>query len=161
MKFRTDISFDVNGNLIMDIFGLPNSVYEPEGGSAANSTAEPVYVYLRQKAGDIVAATLMQADGSYHFGQVPYGTYEVIPNIDGYTVDIQTVTLSAENSVAKGIDYTIGNYSISASGASSIGNIIVVPADGVIYDLSGRRITNGNLKPGLYIRNGKKIIIGK
>lgn len=161
VKFRTDISFDVNGNLIMDIFGLPNSVYEPEGGSAANSTAEPVYVYLRQKGGDIVAATLMQADGSYHFGQVPYGTYEVIPNIDGYTVDIQTVTLSAENSVAKGIDYTIGNYSISASGASSIGNIIAVPADGVIYDLSGRRITNGNLKPGLYIRNGKKIIIGK
>lgn len=161
VKFRTDISFDVNGNLIMDIFGLPNSVYEPEGGSAANSTAEPVYVYLRVKGGDIVAATLMQADGSYHFGQVPYGTYEVIPNIDGYTVDIQTVTLSAENSVAKGIDYTIGNYSISASGASSIGNIIAVPADGVIYDLSGRRITNGNLKSGLYIRNGKKIIIGK
>ncbi len=132
-----------------------------EGAEAGDPTAEPVYVYLRVKGGDIVAATQLQADGSYHFGQVPYGTYEVIPNIDGYTVDIQTVTLSAENSVAKGIDYTIGNYSISASGASSIGNIIAVPADGVIYDLSGRRITNGNLKPGLYIRNGKKIIIGK
>lgn len=132
-----------------------------EGAEAWDPTAEPVYVYLRVKGGDIVAATQLQADGSYHFGQVPYGTYEVIPNIDGYTVDIQTVTLSAENSVAKGIDYTIGNYSISASGASSIGNIIAVPADGVIYDLSGRRITNGNLKPGLYIRNGKKIIIGK
>lgn len=128
VKFRTDISFDVNGNLIMNIFGLPNSVYEPEGGAAIKPAAEPVYVYLRQKGGDIVAATLMQDDGSYHFEKVPYGTYEVIPNIDGYAVSIQSVTLSAEDSAAKGIDYTIGDYIItgSNSGPISVDNISTI-----------------------------------
>ena len=125
VKFRTDISFDVNGNLIMEIFGIPNSVYEPEGGAAAKPTAEPVYVYLRQKGGDIVAAALMQDDGSYHFAQVPYGTYEVIPNIDGYTVDIQSVTLSAESSAAKDIDYTIGDYTLTSE-SKNVNDIIAI-----------------------------------
>ena len=60
--------------------------------------------------------------------KVPYGTYEVIPNIDGYTVSIQSVTLSAEDSAAKGIDYTIGDYIItgSNSGPISVDNISTI-----------------------------------
>lgn len=156
LKFLSDIYFDGKGNLIMDLFGLPGSVYEPEGGAEV-PTAEPVYVYLRQKGGDIVAAALMQADGTYHFEKVPYGTYEVIPNIDGYTVDIQSVTLSAENPTAKSINYAIGQYIITAGEVVGVGTIRTATADAnVYYDLSGRRITTSKPARGLYIRNGKK-----
>ena len=30
---------------------------------------------------------------------------------------------------------------------------------GAVYDLQGRRINNGQLKPGLYIVNGRKVVI--
>jgi hypothetical protein len=32
------------------------------------------------------------------------------------------------------------------------------PADNSVYDLQGRKMT-GTLKPGLYIRNGRKVFI--
>ena len=127
------------------------------GVELGEPTVEPVYVYLRQKGGDIVAAARMQSNGSYHFGQVPYGTYEVIPNIDGYPVDARTVTLSAENTAAKGIDYLIYGDTITYSGSSGIDRISVADTDAVIYDLSGRRVTNP--QPGIYVRNGKKVVI--
>ena len=131
------------------------------GVELGEPTVEPVYVYLRQKGGDIVAAARMQSNGSYHFGQIPYGTYEVIPNIDGYPVDARTVTLSAENTAAKGIDYLIYDNTITYSGSSGIDRISVADTDAVIYDLSGRRITNSKPQPGIYVRNGKKVVIRK
>ena len=158
VKFLSDINFDSKGCLIMNLFGLPGSVYEPEGG-IVEPAAEPVYVYLREKGGDIIAAALMQADGTYHFDKVPYGTYEVIPNIDGYTVEIQSVTLSDANPAAKAIDYAIGNYTIFAGEVVGVDNInAATPDTNVIYDLSGRRLTNIKAARGLYIRNGKKYI---
>lgn len=36
---------------------------------------------------------------------------------------------------------------------------IMEKEEGVVYDLSGRRIGNGQLMPGLYIIGGKKIVI--
>jgi hypothetical protein len=30
---------------------------------------------------------------------------------------------------------------------------------GAIYDLSGRKVANGQLKKGLYIKNGKKVVV--
>ena len=161
LKFRQDISFDAKGNLIMDIFGLENCLFEPEGGgqSELEDEVEPVYVYLRQQGGDIVAATLMQADGSYSFQQVPFGTYEVIPNIDGYDVDIQSVTLSSDYTKASSVDYAIGNYVLRKAGAPTMVNEIRTTDTGSdsYYDLTGRRVT----KPtrGIYIHNGKKRIV--
>ena len=29
----------------------------------------------------------------------------------------------------------------------------------LLYDLKGRRLSNGQIRPGIYIRNGKKVII--
>jgi hypothetical protein len=28
-----------------------------------------------------------------------------------------------------------------------------------VYDLNGRRVNENNLKPGIYVKNGKKVII--
>ena len=105
----------------MDIFGLPGSVYEKEG--AVKPTPEPVYVYLRKKGGEIVAAVKMQDDGSYRFTQVPYGTYEVIPNIDGYTVQTIEATLAEAAPAATAIDYVVGDYVIRPAGASAPGDV--------------------------------------
>jgi len=139
---------------------VPVALLTQSEGEAEEPTAEPVYVYLREKGGDIVAAALMQADGSYKFEKIPYGTYEVIPNIDGYTVDIQSVTLSAENSAAKVGDYTIGQYVISAGEAAGVEHINAdTTDDNAFYDLSGRRMTDSKLSRGLYILNRKKVLI--
>ena len=32
-------------------------------------------------------------------------------------------------------------------------------ADNSVYDLNGRKMNEDNLKPGLYIKNGKKVVI--
>jgi len=158
LKIRTDISFDALGNLHMELFGLP-CLFEREG--AEQPSAEPVYVYLRQKGGDIVAAARMQADGTYSFRQVPFGTYEVIPNIDGYDVEIQSVTLTESNSTATEVDYVVlPAYSIvskkTAQGVQAPSAAVAAGADRM-FDLSGRRV-NGKSANGLVIRNGKKVM---
>ena len=141
---------------------LPSNIplfYMDEEEGTATGNAEPVYVYLRKKGGDIIAAALMQANGSYKFEKVPYGTYEVIPNIDGIYVDILTVTLSAESNYAK-VDFAMNGNTLSSGSVVGISDILATPADdGAIYDLQGRRISNPTR--GLYIRNGKKLIVGK
>lgn len=48
-----------------------------------------------------------------------------------------------------------GIEAVSAPGESLNGRWM----DGKCYDLSGRRIGNGNLKPGLYIIDGRKVVI--
>jgi GH35 family endo-1,4-beta-xylanase len=37
----------------------------------------------------------------------------------------------------------------------------VTDGNGAIYDLSGRRLHSNSLKPGIYIVNGKKVVIGR
>jgi hypothetical protein len=32
-------------------------------------------------------------------------------------------------------------------------------ADNSVYDLNGRKVNEKSLKPGLYIKNGKKVVI--
>lgn len=48
-----------------------------------------------------------------------------------------------------------GIEAVSAPGESLNGRWL----DGKCYDLSGRRLGNGNLKPGLYIIDGRKVVI--
>ncbi len=155
MKFRTDISFNSSGCLIMDLFGLPGSVYEPAGGIVMPE-AEPVYVYLRQKDGEIIAAALLQDDGSYRFEQVPEGTYEVIPNIDGYDVNIQTVTISAGQTTA-----AIDDYILFDNDRDLITSVTAPRTDTATsssyYDLLGRRLF-GQRTRGIIITDGKKVL---
>ena len=58
------------------------------------------------------------------------------------------------------IDYMV-NVRISKY-RGGVGNIINENVDNnttVVYDLQGRRIKPDNLRPGIYIRNGKKFIV--
>ena len=47
---------------------------------------------------------------------------------------------------------------LSSDGISSIHHHNV-PSDGFVYDLNGRRVSTTNLQSGLYIKDGKKIVI--
>ena len=139
----------------MDLFGLPGSVYEPAGGIVMPE-AEPVYVYLRQKDGEIIAAALLQDDGSYRFEQVSEGTYEVIPNIDGYDVNIQTVTISAGQTTA-----AIDDYILFDNDRDLITSVTAPRTDTATsssyYDLLGRRLF-GQRTRGIIITDGKKVL---
>lgn len=43
--------------------------------------------------------------------------------------------------------------------AAGVDEISILPADGAVYDLQGRRVNPESLAPGVYVRDGKKIMI--
>ena len=43
--------------------------------------------------------------------------------------------------------------------ATGIGELQITNYDLPVYDLNGRKVNENNLKPGMYIKNGRKIII--
>ena len=128
-------------------------VYGPAG-----ETGETVVytVFLRQKAGDIIAQTQTDASGVYRFDNVPYGSYEVLVNIDGYTQEQPaTVTLTAENPTATGIDYSISGTEIIATAIRDIST--GKSQSGVFYTIDGRCVEQPTQR-GIYIRNGRKVV---
>ena len=62
-----------------------------------------------------------------------------------------------EGDEAKGIEYD-GIIVSNEDNATAINALLNGNAQGELYDLSGRRV-EGNVKAGIYVRNGKKIII--
>ena len=69
---------------------------------------------------------------------------------------------TADLTFTNGGYYTIdGYFGLVEAGTSGIVNVqsSTANAQSVIYDLSGRRVTNSNLKPGIYIVNGRKVVI--
>lgn len=56
--------------------------------------------------------------------------------------------------------YALRDALTATDGMSSITDAIITePADEVIYDLTGRRVTAGNIAPGVYIVNGQKKLV--
>ena len=69
---------------------------------------------------------------------------------------------TADLTFTNGGYYTIdGFFDVVEAGTSGIVNVhsTAANAQNVIYDLSGRRVTNSNLKAGIYIVNGRKVVI--
>lgn len=75
--------------------------------AAALQTSIMVYL-LDAQTGEIVAQATTDEDGRFRFENVPFGTYKVLPNIDGCTVSTPVnVELTAENPVVSDVDYTV------------------------------------------------------
>ena len=122
-----------------------------------DGTATGYSVYLRVKGGDIVAQTTTDAAGNYRFDNVPFGTYEILVNIDGCTMEQPAeVNLSAENPVASDVDYTVSGTEILPTSIQPV----ALPSDQSkdFFDLCGRRLTQP-IQHGIYIRNGKKLMV--
>ena len=64
---------------------------------------------------------------------------------------------------ARNADFVVGTINIQAMSFDTTGITDVTkqqaPAPTRIYDLSGRRVANKQLKPGLYIINGRKTVV--
>jgi hypothetical protein len=93
--------------------------------AAAAASAAGITIYLQQKGGSVVASTVTAEGGSYRFTQVPAGDYVVLVNIDGHTMKAAAqVTLSADQMVVSGVDYTItGNLIVPAGYAPNEGDV--------------------------------------
>lgn len=96
-----------------------------------------IVVYLLDaKTGDIVAQAPTDADGRFRFENVPFGTYKVLPNIDGYTVSTPAeVTLTAENPIVSDVDYEVTDDEVIPVGIHAIATS--GPAVQGVWSLSG------------------------
>ncbi|MBQ7571732.1 MAG: hypothetical protein IJT19_05765 [Bacteroidaceae bacterium] len=113
-------------------------------------------VYLRVKDGDIVAQTSTDESGKYRFENVPFGTYEVLVNIDGCILEQPAlVTLSAANPSVSGVNYAVSGTEIVAT---AIRDIRATSPEGAVHSLDGRRVELPT-QHGVYIRNGRKFIV--
>lgn len=98
-------------------------------------------VYLREKGGDIVAVVQTDAEGKFRFDKVPFGDYEVVVNIDGVRIDVPAeVTLSEQQPVVTGIDYSLSGTALVTSSITSVAADGSSRAD--CFDLFGRRATS-------------------
>ena len=58
------------------------------------------------------------------------------------------------------LGWTNQKMSVEQDNTSGIGSVSTDKvADGMVFDLSGRRVANDRLKPGIYLSNGRKFIV--
>ena len=103
---------------------------------------ETVYtIYLRQKGGDIVAQTMTDGSGKYRFENVPFGTYEVLVNIDGCVQEQPAqVTLTDSQPTVSGVDYSVDGTEILVTAIRTV-TAGQTSAPAAIYTLDGRKVS--------------------
>lgn len=97
---------------------------------------------------------------------LPYGM-DVIEVCLNVFVDNNTLIYKAPDYTGvpedKGKSYTTYKkdpfFGHLVSGINNVQTESVATGDNCYYDLSGRKLTNGPTRPGLYIRNGKKVVV--
>lgn len=103
--------------------------------------AETYSVLLKVKGGNVVAQTETDADGNYRFEGVPYGTYDVLVSVAGYTQGQPVeVSVDASNPSAQDVDYLLEDGKIVPDGIREI-RMNGKMADALLYDLNGRRLS--------------------
>lgn len=126
---------------------------------SSDETPEGYTVFLKEKEGGIVAQTTTDAAGNYRFENVPYGTYQVLVNIDGCTQEQPAeVSLSATQPTVSGVDYIVSGTEITAT-AISAPLADLSPGVGPWYSLSGVRLMGQPTQRGIYVRNGRRIVV--
>ncbi len=80
----------------------------------------------------------------------------------GFTLrNVGTGNYLKDASPAKYVAPTYFSLCIMGNSSSGVKPLKYQKTDGnnTIYDLSGRRVSEGNIRPGIYIKNGRKVII--
>lgn len=76
-----------------------------------------IVVYLLDADNNIVAQSAADIYGNYRFDNVPFGSYTVVPNVDGYVVVAPTeVTLTAGNPIASDVNYDVTSEGVIPTG---------------------------------------------
>ena len=128
--------------------------------------ANGVLVRLKNAAGEVVSTyvTDQNYNGIFVFNDLEPGRYFIEMKADGYVTRkgrVNSTTVKADATAYKTIEMFRGN---STPFDDEVG--IEIPAStpreessDAVYDLSGRRLPDGPLPRGIYIRNGKRVII--
>ena len=111
-------------------------------GFKTAETAETGYtIYLRQKGGDIAPRTTTDCSGQYRFENVPFGTYEVLVNIDGCVQEQPAqVTLTDSQPTASGVDYSVDGTEILATAIRTV-TAGQTSDSAAVYTLDGRKVS--------------------
>lgn len=126
---------------------------------AMAKASEELNVLLYDNNGNLAATTAVETDGSYRFEKVPFGTYSVVADVAGYSIESPTsVTLSASHPTVTNVDYSMTeDGKIVAASVNGINYVTSATDEIPVYDLTGRR-SNAKAQ-GIYIRGGKKLIV--
>ncbi|MBQ7684097.1 MAG: N-acetylmuramoyl-L-alanine amidase [Bacteroidaceae bacterium] len=128
--------------------------------------ANGVLVRLKNSDGEVVSTyvTDQNYNGIFVFNDLEPGRYFIEMKADGYVTRkgrVNSTTVKADATAYKTIEMFRGN---STPFDDEVG--IEIPAStpreescDAVYDLSGRRLPDGQLPRGIYIRNGKRVII--
>lgn len=119
---------------------------------------QAVTVLLLDDKGGLVATTTPSDNGIYRFENVPFGTYAVVVDALGYSAEASSpVCVSTEQPIVSNV-----NYSLTDDGRVVTTGVTSLRArqNAVLrYDLQGRRIHQQPKQAGLYIVNGRKVIL--
>jgi len=104
--------------------GTISGSIRPQTTTRADNSVSGQTVYLKGKDGNVVAYTETDANGAFRFQNVPEGSYTVLINIEGLTMERPAqVTLTAANPNATGVDYALDGSVIKNV------NAVVMPGD--------------------------------
>ena len=150
--------FEINTNLdlipIMSALGMPTA-FNPNDADFSEFCNVPTYIGLMKQVARIkvneegteaAAITVigMEASGMPHYSQF-HATRPFL-----YIISEQS----------SGCIFFIGQYmGESTRSTDHIENPTITTDNPMIYDLQGRKVINGQLKKGLYIVDGKKVVI--
>ena len=173
---ETDISICMNNTA--DIRGFQFDLYLPDGMTAVKTSKGRLAASLSKtrlpEDDEHTLTTAVQGDGAIRFlcgsqydetftgstGEIATIKVNIEGMADGkYPIRLKAVKLS-ETDVNKsyGVDEVVTTLTVSTiTGVSRIERATVQP--GHLYDMQGRRVTTA--KKGLYIRDGKKVVVSK
>jgi hypothetical protein len=140
-----------------DLIAKPkNNLLRPSYGEVVAQESQHLLVF--QKSADWTAT-----DPYNNYGFYKLATGRTIPERKAYlnSIDVSE-ELTQTTNAAKGVFLLedMGNEDFYQGEATAISTVDVAPRVNGIYDLSGRRMeAKGRLQKGIYIVNGKKIVV--
>ena len=151
-RFETNTNLDLKP--IMMALGMPTA-FNPGLADFSEFCNVPTYIGLmKQVARIIVNEEGTEAAAITIIGEATAG----MPHYSRFYATRPFLYLISEQS--SGCIFFIGQYmGESTRGTDHIENPIITTGHPTIYDLQGRQVANGQLKKGLYIVDGRKVVI--
>ncbi len=83
------------------------------------------------------------------------------PSTASYTITLSSAASGTLTFTPKGDGQSCFIITLVGTTATGIQQVYTIKAsdDDIVYDLQGRRMTSGNLRPGIYIKGGKKMVV--
>ena len=151
---RFEVNTSLNLKPIMSALGMPTA-FNPIDADFSEFCNIPTYIGLmKQVARIIVNEEGTEAAAITIIGEVASG----MPHYSQFYATRPFLYIISEQS--SGCIFFIGQYmGESTRGTDHIENPIITTGHPTVYDLQGRQVVNGQLKKGLYIVDGRKVVI--